>query len=445
MPSPRRAPHSPVPDHNRRTVLQPAPPSRAQPALFPHATRNSSPRPSGGGGVTLLTEPRTYARAPPRDDGHTAGSPPRQARAVVLKHYTVEQLAAQREYFHARPRCTLTEPPLVYATPILDQRKYTQPYCYAPLLFPCCAANEYRRAYSGKRRGSDGTMNQDSSHYWETDDGAGDLIMLDRYDDGDGRHITGDGATDSSTTYTGDDDNGNGNGDSSEVVVRVDADDSAGNLHGSSSTDANSNPLAATPHSHGTGSRQPQPQNGYASSPSGSRGRRHQHGRGGTRAQSGPNGNGSNNSRDGAGGCADGCSHLLYRCFCLRCSIAQQTDLLFREEERRQRYPYRFCCESLYGTNGSYARTLASIIVCDLLSGGLFIPCGLSYQGCGTALYGWRLRYLIRCRYSIYDVTFLDLLRMLCAPMQAVDQQGTEMAAHSLFERHGICYHTEMR
>lgn len=129
--------------------------------------------------------------------------------------------------------------------------------------------------------------------------------------------------------------------------------------------------------------------------------------------------------------------HTLFRCFCIRCIVAQQTTLLFQEERARQRYPYRFCCEDFFGSEGNYHRTLWSMILCDILTAGL--PCGCWYHGMGTACFGWRIRYLIRCRYRVQGVTIFDLLRMMCIPMQCVDQQGTQMGVNGLREQMTIC------
>lgn len=349
--------------------------------------------------------------------------------AATRRYFTNEQLLQYRETFHNRQRCTLEEPPLLYQTPILDKRPYVQPLCYAPLLFPCCMDNEYRRAFCGKRTGSIFSSTQTGVLAYP-DNEADEMADL--------RAVTEDDDVD----------------ELDEVAVHV---------HGRRGVPSNGDGAHSTPPENdrgrtddGSPSTSPRrvlqrPQEGFTAQTD----RHGEHtypprtralGHGGrVGVDLGPSlSRGGGPSGSGGEVLTDGCTHLLSRCFCLRCSIAQQTDLLFREEERRQRYPYRFCAEWFFGSQGHYRRTLLTMLVCDLLTGGLFIPCGLSYQGLGTACYGWRTRYLIRCRYGIYSPAICDLFIMLCLPMQAVDQQGMEMAAHGLFEVPGICYNSQM-
>ncbi|ESL09878.1 hypothetical protein TRSC58_02397 [Trypanosoma rangeli SC58] len=124
--------------------------------------------------------------------------------------------------------------------------------------------------------------------------------------------------------------------------------------------------------------------------------------------------------------------HFIWRFFCLRCGVAEQTYLLFREEEKRGREPYRVCCEDFFGREGRMPRTFYYICLCDLFTCGC--PCGYFYHGLGTAAFGWRLRYLVRCRYRLQGSSAGDFFTMLCCPLFAVDQQGLEMKMHGNLE-----------
>ncbi|RNF08289.1 hypothetical protein TraAM80_02795 [Trypanosoma rangeli] len=130
--------------------------------------------------------------------------------------------------------------------------------------------------------------------------------------------------------------------------------------------------------------------------------------------------------------CTSAFGHLMWRIFCLRCSVAEQTYLLFREEEERGREPYRMCCEDFFGREGRMPRTFYYICLCDLFTCGC--PCGYFYHGLGTAAFGWRLRYLVRCRYRLQGSSAGDFFTMLCCPLFAVDQQGLEMKMHDNLE-----------
>ncbi|KAH9599262.1 hypothetical protein LSM04_002645 [Trypanosoma melophagium] len=130
--------------------------------------------------------------------------------------------------------------------------------------------------------------------------------------------------------------------------------------------------------------------------------------------------------------CTASLGHFLWRFFCLRCSVAEQTRLLFAEEEKRGHTPYRFCCEGFFGSEGKMPRTFWTMCLCDLLTVGCPFAC--CYHGLGTTLYGCRLRYLIRCRYRLNGTVAGDFFTMLCCPLLAVDQQGLEMMQHGLYE-----------
>ncbi|RNF22570.1 uncharacterized protein Tco025E_03141 [Trypanosoma conorhini] len=135
--------------------------------------------------------------------------------------------------------------------------------------------------------------------------------------------------------------------------------------------------------------------------------------------------------------CDSALGHLVWRLFCLRCGVAEQTYLLFREEEERGREPYRLCCEDFFGREGHMPRSFYYICLCDLLTCGC--PCGFFYHGLGTAAFGWRLRYLLRCRYRLQGTSVGDFSLMLCCPLFAVDQQGLEMMMHGNSERRDLC------
>ncbi|ORC87745.1 uncharacterized protein TM35_000201540 [Trypanosoma theileri] len=130
--------------------------------------------------------------------------------------------------------------------------------------------------------------------------------------------------------------------------------------------------------------------------------------------------------------CTSPLGHFLWRFFCVRCSIAEQTHLLFREEEKRGHMPYRFCCEDFYGSEGNMPRTFWTTCLCDIVT--LGCPFGCCYHGLGTALYGCRLRYLLRCRYRLNGTLVGDFCRVLCCPLFAVEQQGFEMRQSGLYE-----------
>ncbi|EKG00150.1 hypothetical protein TCSYLVIO_008923 [Trypanosoma cruzi] len=131
--------------------------------------------------------------------------------------------------------------------------------------------------------------------------------------------------------------------------------------------------------------------------------------------------------------CISAGGHFIWRFFCLRCSIAELTYLLFREEEERGREPYRFCCEGFFGYEGRMPRSFLTMCLADLLTCGL--PFGYFYHGLGTTLFGCRLRYLIRCRYRIEGTVAKDFLLMLCCPLMTVEQEALEMMMYGNWER----------
>ncbi|KPI83999.1 hypothetical protein ABL78_6956 [Leptomonas seymouri] len=121
------------------------------------------------------------------------------------------------------------------------------------------------------------------------------------------------------------------------------------------------------------------------------------------------------------------CRHFLYRCFCVRCAIASQAQSLQVDMKMRAALPNKFpCCPCLHVESRSYSQLFWMVCLLDALSFGA--PCGCCcYQGLGTALYGFHLRYLLRARYRIFAWTILDLLIMCCIPGLAVDQHGAEL------------------
>ncbi|KPA76243.1 hypothetical protein ABB37_07986 [Leptomonas pyrrhocoris] len=130
----------------------------------------------------------------------------------------------------------------------------------------------------------------------------------------------------------------------------------------------------------------------------------------------------------------DNFRHLLYRCFCVRCAIAAQAESLQADMKMRSAVPHQFpCCSCLKVESRSSSELLWMVCAMDALS--LGAPCGCCcYQGLGTALYGWHLRYLLRARYRIFSWTVLDLLIMCCIPGLAVDQQGAELLLNDVPE-----------
>lgn len=127
-------------------------------------------------------------------------------------------------------------------------------------------------------------------------------------------------------------------------------------------------------------------------------------------------------------------SRLLFHCCCLQCAIAQQTALVHYNRELYRLTPQVFCCDWFFGGPEQYCRNAATMIMCDIFS--LGIPCCLcfGYRGIGTMLFGWRARYLLRCRYGLGGTSVMDLFSMLACPILAVDQQETELECSGLHE-----------
>lgn len=128
------------------------------------------------------------------------------------------------------------------------------------------------------------------------------------------------------------------------------------------------------------------------------------------------------------------CRHLLYRCFCVRCAVAAQAEALQTDMKMRGAMPFRFpCCSCFHVDSDTYSHLFRTICLLDILTLGL--PCGCCcYQGLGTALYGWHLRFLVRARYRIFAWTAIDLLIMCCVPGLAVDQHGAELLLNGVPE-----------
>lgn len=96
--------------------------------------------------------------------------------------------------------------------------------------------------------------------------------------------------------------------------------------------------------------------------------------------------------------------------------------------------------DTLYHHSSSYyRRTLFWIMLLDTLSLGIcFTPFSgfICYQGIGTALFGWRLRYMVRARYKLHrQAALLDLLFFnMCCPSWCVEQQGVQLLMGGLSE-----------
>jgi hypothetical protein len=131
---------------------------------------------------------------------------------------------------------------------------------------------------------------------------------------------------------------------------------------------------------------------------------------------------------------AQNCRHLLYRCLCVRCALASQAQALQADAKMRSAALFRFpTCSCLRVESRTYSELFCMICLLDALT--LGVPCGCCcYQGFGTALYGWHLRFMLRARYRIYAWTALDLLMMCCIPGLAVDQQGAELLLNGVPE-----------
>ncbi|CBZ33265.1 hypothetical protein, conserved [Leishmania donovani] len=124
---------------------------------------------------------------------------------------------------------------------------------------------------------------------------------------------------------------------------------------------------------------------------------------------------------------AHNCSHLLYRCFCVRCAIASQMQALQADAEIRGAKMTLFpSCTCLGVESESHTEILSTLCLLDLFTLGAPFGC-CCYHGLGSALYGWHLRYMLRARYRIFAWTSIDLLIMCCIPGLALDQQGAEL------------------
>lgn len=123
---------------------------------------------------------------------------------------------------------------------------------------------------------------------------------------------------------------------------------------------------------------------------------------------------------------------LFFRCCCLRCSIAQQRNILYHDAEERRLLQRDLCCDNILVDPRRYCLSVCAIACCDLFTGGLPLPC--CYYGLGTALYGWRIRYEIRLRYGVDGSSMGDFFAMLLCPMLTVDQLSTEIERHGLHE-----------
>lgn len=136
-------------------------------------------------------------------------------------------------------------------------------------------------------------------------------------------------------------------------------------------------------------------------------------------------------------GCCHNISRLLYRFFCLPCAVAQQTSAIYTDREQHRLVQPSFLCSCFYTHPRNYSRSVWAMVCCDIFS--LGIPCCLcwGYRGMGTALYAWRLRYWIRCRYGLKGTAIGDLCSVLYCPLLAVDQQATELEMHGVHEYWG--------
>lgn len=127
------------------------------------------------------------------------------------------------------------------------------------------------------------------------------------------------------------------------------------------------------------------------------------------------------------------CQHFLYRCCCLRCAIAQQTSLVFLDGERQRLVPVPFIFPKLYTHPIQYSKAVRVMTCLDAVTCGFCCPC-LGYNGMGTAVFGWRLRYWVRCRYGLRGTSVNDLLAMLMCPVLGSDQIGFEIESHGIHE-----------
>lgn len=132
--------------------------------------------------------------------------------------------------------------------------------------------------------------------------------------------------------------------------------------------------------------------------------------------------------------CFLNCHHLCYRCCCTRCALAQQTSLLYLDGERQRLVPIPFLCPKLYPHPIQYSTAVCATSCIDALTCGFCCPC-FGYNGVGTALFGWRLRYWVRCRYGLHGTGFGDLMTMLLCPVLASDQIGFELESRGVHEQ----------
>ncbi|CAG9572340.1 conserved hypothetical protein [Leishmania major strain Friedlin] len=124
---------------------------------------------------------------------------------------------------------------------------------------------------------------------------------------------------------------------------------------------------------------------------------------------------------------AHNCSHLMYRCFCVRCAIASQMQALQVDADIRGAKMTLFpLCTCLGAASKSHTEILSTLCLLDFLTLGAPFGC-CCYHGLGSAFYGWHLRYMLRARYRIFAWTSIDLLIMCCIPGLALDQQGAEL------------------
>lgn len=359
----------------------------------------------------------------------------------------VMELRRLRAEYHNRPRYSLDKPPQQLVAPLLNRESWLQPLCYAPLYFPCM--DNASPALRGPRRKPSSVLSLRDATSRSGSDVAGQRAGAAR---GAGTADAA-GATPPQSSL--------GNTPQTNPLL------SPSSPHLSMTRDENTGTNSAVRQvgfaSTATGgaprsSPVPRPQggltsaevfigNGDAPPPQQQRGAstfRQHRSRPGEDLYHQPidisqHGEPFSEATDlgSSGTTSDHCMHLLRRCFCVRCSIAQETYLLFREEERRRREPYRFCCEGFFGADGDYQRTLLLMCLLDTVTIGM--PCGCWYHGLGTALFGWRIRYLLRCRYRVQGLAIMDCLIMCCMPMNAIDQQASEMAANGIIEVPGVC------
>lgn len=130
-------------------------------------------------------------------------------------------------------------------------------------------------------------------------------------------------------------------------------------------------------------------------------------------------------------------SRFLFHVCCLQCTLSQQATLMTREREKRRVVPHEFCCDWILGAaDRGYTKGLATTLCLDILTCGYpwCMCCCCGYRGMGSLVFGWRLRYLIRCRYGIAGSSVGDIAVMGCCAPFGADQLCTQLSFHGIDE-----------